>query len=79
MYAAARGITDRKLAEGHLVRHMEELARFNRLRGREHRMMELKRQGNPLLQKAGKPPAYDLSFALKSERNLSAPRTAEAG
>ena len=46
-----------------LAQSKAELERFNRLAiGREQRMIELKQQVNELLQEAGKPPAYDLSF-----------------
>lgn len=79
-YAPACGITERPQAQEHLAHHMEELARFNRLAvGREHHMIVIKWQVNQLLQEAGKPPARDLSFVPRSERNRSAPRTAEAG
>ncbi len=53
----------RHTAEG-LARANAELQRFNRLAvGREQRIIELKRRVNELLEEAGKPPAYDLSFA----------------
>ena len=63
--------TQRKQAEERLAQRARDLARantelesFNRLAvGREQRMIDLKRQVNQLLQEAGKPPAYNVSFA----------------
>ena len=50
------------LANEALQSRYEEVERFNRLAvGREHRMIELKRQVNDLLEEAGKPAVYDLS------------------
>ncbi len=72
---SAREITEGKRAEEELqqrterlTRANEELERFNRLAvGREQRMIELKCQVNELLAKAGKPPAYDISFSQGAE------------
>jgi len=67
----AMDVTERVRAEADLRRDAAALARsnaelrsLNRLAvGRELRMIELKRQVNELLEEAGKPPAYDTSFA----------------
>ncbi len=56
-------ITKRKRVEEERARVVADLERFNRLAvGREERMIELKQQVNQLLEKASKPPAYDVSF-----------------
>lgn len=64
----ASGELDRRNAEVALIERNEELARFNRAAvDRELRMIELKRQVNDLLVKAGLPSAYNLEFD-KEER-----------
>lgn len=80
VYATARDFTGRKQAKERLTRHVEELARFNRLAvGREQHMIEPKPPIDQLFQKTGEPPAYNLSFVPKRERDLSGPRMTEAG
>lgn len=67
-------ITERTQAEEMLVQRARdltqanaELERFNRLAvDREQRMIELKQQINSLLQEAGKPPAYDMTFTTRA-------------
>ncbi len=52
-------ITERKRAEEELFRRMDELQRFHELTvGREARMVELKKEINALLRKAGLPERY---------------------
>ncbi|HEY6871209.1 MAG TPA: chemotaxis protein CheB [Geobacteraceae bacterium] len=59
----ARDITERKRAEAEILRHVQELERFNRASvGREFRMIELKKEVNDLCEKAGNPPPYPLDF-----------------
>ncbi len=59
----AEDITERKKAEEEQALINAELERFNRLAvGREERMITLKREVSELLQEAGKPVVYDLSF-----------------
>jgi PAS domain S-box-containing protein len=70
-FEIAIDITDRKNQEEILQRHAQELAqknkdlqRFNRMAiGREHRMIELKREVNALAEELGRESPYDLSFA----------------
>lgn len=59
----ARDITERKRAEAEILRHVEELERFNSASvGRELRMIELKKEVNEFCEKAGNPPRYPLDF-----------------
>lgn len=52
-------ITDRKRAEGEISKQLEELQRWNDvMQGREDRMIELKKEVNELLIRAGQPPRY---------------------
>jgi PAS domain S-box-containing protein len=52
-------ITERKQAESKLVEQIEELKRwYNITLGRESRILDLKREVNELLEKAGQPPRY---------------------
>jgi PAS domain S-box-containing protein len=54
-----RDITERKGSEEELSRRMEDLERFNRLTmGREHRMIQLKREINTLLEEMGREKKY---------------------
>jgi len=54
-----RDITERKRSEEELGRRMEDLERFNRLTmGREHRMIQLKREINTLLEEMGREKKY---------------------
>jgi two-component system CheB/CheR fusion protein len=59
----ARDITERKRAEAEILRHVEELERFNNASvGRELRMIELKKEVNGLCEEGGLPPRYPLDF-----------------
>jgi len=66
-----RDISERKQAEQTLLEHAEQLEQtnkqletFNRMAvGREHRMIELKREINKLSEELGNPAPYDISFA----------------
>lgn len=59
----ARDITDRKRTEQEILRHMEELERFNRVSvGRELRMIELKKEINELCARLGEAPRYSMEF-----------------
>ncbi|MFH1196449.1 MAG: PAS domain S-box protein [bacterium] len=61
IYAVARDITERKLAEIELQKQMDETERFNKIFvGREEKMIELKKEVNALLEKEGKPKKYNL-------------------
>ena len=54
-------ITKRKRAEEQMAEQLEELRRWHELTlGRETRVIELKREVNALLDKAGQPPRYEL-------------------
>ena len=56
-------ITERTLAEEEILRHVEELERFNRATvGRELRMIELKKEVNELRVRLGEGPHYPLDF-----------------
>jgi len=58
-----RDITERKRAEEEILRHVEELERFNSASvGRELRMVELKKEVNELLGRAGEDQRYPLDF-----------------
>lgn len=62
-----REIAERKRAEEERARNTAELERFMDLAvGREEHMIALKQEVNELLQEAGKPVAYDLSFVLQA-------------
>jgi GAF domain-containing protein len=53
------GIIERKRAESQLTEQVEELQRWhNATLGRETRVLDLKREVNELLGKAGQPPRY---------------------
>ena len=53
-------ITDRKRAESKLNEQLDELRRWHEITlGRETRILELKREVNELLAKAGQPPRYE--------------------
>jgi len=57
---AATDITERKKAKEALKKQMVHVERLNQLFvGREHRMVELKREVNALLAKLGEPPKYE--------------------
>jgi two-component system CheB/CheR fusion protein len=59
----ARDITERKRAETEILRHVEELERFNRATvGRELRMIELKKEVNELCAHLGEQKRYPLEF-----------------
>ncbi len=59
MTSIGEDITDRKRAEDELIRHMEDLQRFHDLTvGRELTMIELKKEVNLLLKKAGEEEKY---------------------
>jgi two-component system CheB/CheR fusion protein len=59
----ARDITERKKTEAEILRHVEELERFNRVSvGRELRMIELKKEVNNLCSRLGKLDPYPLEF-----------------
>jgi two-component system, chemotaxis family, CheB/CheR fusion protein len=76
MLLAIEDITERKLREDatkqthtELLAHADELTRFNRAAvGREHRMIELKKEINELCRKQGEPARYSLDFG-DDERN----------
>ncbi len=56
-------ITERKLAEEEILRHVDELERFNKASvGRELRMVELKKEVNELCGRMGEGPRYNLEF-----------------
>jgi PAS domain S-box-containing protein len=56
-------VTKRTLAEEEILRHVEELERFNRATvGRELRMVELKNEVNELRVRLGEGPRYPLDF-----------------
>jgi PAS domain S-box-containing protein len=56
-----RDITERKKAEEDIKKRNEELEIFNRMAvGREIKMIELKKEINSLLEKAGEKPAYEI-------------------
>jgi PAS domain S-box-containing protein len=58
--AIARDITERKRAQEALREHVRQVERLNELfLGREHRMIELKREVNSLLDKLGERPKYE--------------------
>jgi PAS domain S-box-containing protein len=67
-------VTERKQAEEEIKQHIgelqaanEELARFNRAAvDRELRMIELKKEVNGLLKRAGQPPRFPLDFEKES-------------
>lgn len=60
IYAAARDITDRRRAEQQLVGQLYELRQWQKaMLGREERIMELKREINDLLIRAGHPSRYE--------------------
>jgi PAS domain S-box-containing protein len=69
-FGTTQDITERKRAEEEVRRGIkelnavnEELLRFNRvMEGREIRMIELKKEVNELLARAGMPPRYPLDF-----------------
>ena len=57
-----RNITDRKLADQVLKDKMEEMSRFHRMVvGRELTMVELKKEINELLEKAGQEKKYKIA------------------
>jgi PAS domain S-box-containing protein len=57
-------ITERKKVAHKLEKHIAEIERFNRMAiGREHRMIDLKREVNSLVEELGREPVYDLSFS----------------
>lgn len=59
----ARDITERKRAEEELLRHVDELERFNRVTvGRELRMVEMKKEVNELCARLGEPLRYKMNF-----------------
>jgi PAS domain S-box-containing protein len=59
VFAAARDITERKQAEEETKKQLDELFRWhNATLGRESRILDLKREVNELLGKAGDPPRY---------------------
>jgi len=68
VYAAATDITERKQAEEELMKKMNDLERFNRLTvDRELRMIELKKEVNDLLEKAGMEKKYRVGSKEKVE------------
>lgn len=59
LYSIVHDVTERKEAEAKLADQMEELRRWHCMTlGREHRVLELKREVNELLQQAGQPARY---------------------
>jgi hypothetical protein len=61
MVGTIQDITDRKKAELELQANMENLQRFHRVSvGRELNMIELKKEINDLLSKAGQSPKYKI-------------------
>jgi len=59
VFATARDITERKQAEEETKKQLDELFRWhNATLGRESRILDLKREVNELLGKAGDPPRY---------------------
>ena len=57
--AFVQDITERKRAEAERLQKMDELQRFHELTvDRELRMIELKKEVNALLRKAGRPEKY---------------------
>lgn len=61
--AINQDITNRKITENELAKHMEELERFNRLAlGREQRVIELKQSVNQLLVELGRQPEFEMSY-----------------
>ncbi len=75
----ARDISDRKKAEEEIRRRVQELqaandelARFNRAAvDRELRMVELKKEVNELLRRAGEPPRHRIDFETEDPRPAS--------
>ena len=58
-----RDITERKRVEGDILRHVEELERFNKATvGRELRMVDLKKEVNELCGRAGEPSRCPAGF-----------------
>jgi hypothetical protein len=54
-----RDITERKQAEARMAEQLDELRRWHQaIMGREGRVLELKKEVNDLLAKAGQPPRY---------------------
>ena len=59
VFAAARDITERKLAESRLAKQLNELRQWHDATlGREMRILDLKHEVNELLGKSGQPPRY---------------------
>jgi len=64
-----RDITERKLAEFQLNEQIAELQRWhNATLDRESRILDLKREVNELLGKAGQPPRYPSAESQEKER-----------
>lgn len=63
-----RDITERRRAEGETRVKMREIERLNKLFiGREHRMIELKREVNTLLERLGQPKKYETTEQVKEK------------
>ena len=59
-------ITEQKRAEAEILRHVEEMERFNKASvGRELRMIELKKEVNELCGRVGEPSRYPLEFVVE--------------
>ena len=59
IHGAVQDITERKQAEAQLAEQLDELRRWHKATlGRETRILDLKREVNELLGKAGQPPRY---------------------
>lgn len=59
LYSIVHDVTERKEAEAKLADQMEELRRWHCMTlGREHRVLELKREVNELLRQTGQPARY---------------------
>jgi PAS domain S-box-containing protein len=61
LQGTTRDITERKQAENELLKRLNELETYNRVTvGRELKMVELKKEINNLLEKAGENPVYKI-------------------
>ncbi len=70
----ARDITERKAAEDRMAQQFEELRRWQDLTlGRESRILELKREVNDLLARAGQSPRYSATMLVGPNAALDRP------